>query len=179
MSTARQLRRARLAAILLLAPVTPAVAQTLAPGTRIRVKSPTVVAPVTGSYQGMRRDTLVVIEDSQSAQIWTFTPATIERLEVSVGMKPGNRGPITRWGLIGLGTGFAVGWFVAWIIEEAGDTDYNEAASAFVGAAVGAGAGVVYGYRKLEEHWAAVPLPGRVGVVPTRHGVRVGFSASF
>jgi len=179
MSTARPLRRACLATIFLLAPTTPAVAQTLTPGTRVRVKSPTVVAPVTGSFQGMRRDTVVVIEDSQAAQIWTFTPATIDQLEVSVGMKKGNRGPIIRWTLIGLGTGFAVGWLVAAIIEESGDTDYNEAASAGVGAAVGAAAGAAYGYRKLEEHWAAVPVPRRVGLVPTRRGVRLAYSVSF
>ena len=179
MSTARRLRRACLATIVLLAAVTPAVAQTLTPGTRVRVKSPTVVAPVTGSFQGMRRDTVVVIEDSQAAQIWTFAPATIDLLEVSVGMKKGNRGPIIKWTLIGLGTGFAVGWLVAAIIEESGDTDYNEAASAGVGAAVGAAAGAAYGYRKLEEHWAAVPIPRRVGLLPTRRGVRLAYSVSF
>ena len=179
MSTARPLCRPCLAMILLLAPVTPAVAQTLAPGTRVRVKSPTVVAPVTGILQAMHRDTVVVIEDSQAAQIWTFTPATMDQLEVSVGMKKGNRGPTVKWTLIGMGTGFAVGWLVAAIIEESGDTDYNEAASAGVGAAAGAAAGAVYGYRKLEEHWAAVSLPHRVGVIPTRRGVRLSYSISF
>lgn len=179
MSTARQLHRALFGALLLLVPVAPASSQNLAPGTRIRVKSPQVVAPVIGSFQGMRRDTLVVIEDGVSAQIWSFTPATIDRLEVSAGMKGGNRGPITRWALIGAGGGAVAGFLVAAILEGASSSKYNDVLSAGVGAAVGAGLGAAYGYRKLEEHWTPVPIPRRVGLAPTRTGVRLAYSASF
>ena len=179
MSTARPLRRALFAATLVLAPTTSAAAQTLTPGTRVRVKSPQVVAAVTGTFQGMRRDTLVVIEDAISAQIWSFTPATIDRLEVSDGMKGGNRGPITRWALIGAGGGAALGWLVAAALEGAGSAEYNPVLSAGLGAAVGAGLGAAYGYRKLEEHWLSVPIPRRVGVLPTRNGVRLSLSAAF
>jgi len=51
--------------------------------------------------------------------------------------------------------------------------------STLVGAAMGGGLGAFYGSRKLAEHWAPIPLPQRVGVVPTAHGVRFALSASF
>src|SRR4029079_11886111 len=96
---------ALIAALVLFVPCTAAFAQALTPGTRVRVKSPQVVAPVIGSYQGMRRDTVVVIEDGPGAQVWTFTSAAVDRLEVSAGMKGGNRGPTTHWALIGAAVG--------------------------------------------------------------------------
>jgi hypothetical protein len=51
--------------------------------------------------------------------------------------------------------------------------------STLLGAAMGGGLGAFYGSRKLEEHWAPIPLPQRVGVVPTAKGLRVALSASF
>ena len=177
MPTARRLQRALFAALLVV-PSTLA-AQALTPGTRVRVKSPQVVAPVIGSYQGMRRDTLIVIEDGTAAQVWSFTSASIERLEVSVGMKGGNRRPMTRWGLIGAGAGAATGLLASTILESTSESEYNHAVNMLIGAGVGAAAGVFYGRGKLEEHWAGVAVPRRVGFVPTRDGFRVGFSAAF
>ena len=179
MSTASPFRRAVFAAAFLFAPLTSATAQNLAPGTRVRVKSPSVVAPVTGSFQGMRRDTLVVIEDDATAQVWNFTTSTIERIEVSGGMQRGNRKQMAKWGLLGALTGAGAGWLLAATLEAGGDAEYNDAASAAVGAAIGAGLGVAYGYRLVEERWSSVPIPGRVGVLPMRGGVRVSYSASF
>jgi hypothetical protein len=179
MSTALRLLRASFGVLVLLVPATSVTAQSLAPGTRIRVKSPEVVTPVIGSFQGLRRDTLVVIEDGNSAQIWSFPTSTIERLEVSAGMKGGNRGPMTRWALIGAGGGAVAGWLVAAALEGSGDSEYNDLLSAGVGAVIGGGIGAAYGYRRLEEHWTGVSIPRRVGLAPTRNGVRVGFSASF
>jgi hypothetical protein len=170
---------AALAALLVAVPCTAAHAQNLAPGTRVRVKSSQVVAPIVGSYQGMRRDTVVVIEDGAGAQVWTFTSSAIDRLEVSTGMKGRNRGPTTRWALIGAGAGAAAGWLTAALLESASSSQYNDVLSAAVGAGLGAGLGAAYGYRKVDEHWATVPVPRRVGLVPTRTGVRLGFSASF
>jgi hypothetical protein len=170
---------AALAALLVAVPSTTARAQNLAPGTRVRVKSSQVVAPIVGSYQGMRRDTVVVIEDGAGAQVWAFTSSAVDRLEVSTGMKGGNRGPTTRWALIGAGAGAVAGWLTAAILESASSSQYNDALSAAVGAGLGAGLGAAYGYRKLDEHWATIPVPRRVGLVPTRTGVRLGFSASF
>jgi len=180
MHSTRWSLRAALAAFFFIAPTTVAHAQTLAPGTRVRVHSSQVVAPITGSYQGMRRDTVVVIEDGIGARVWTFTSPAVDRIETSIGMKPGNRAPTVKWALIGAGVGAAVGWGIALISEAAtSNQQYNDVLSAAIGAGVGAGFGAVYGYRVLEEHWTPVPLPGRVGFVPTRQGVRVGFSASF
>jgi hypothetical protein len=179
MSTASPFRRALCAAAFVFAPLASANAQNLAPGTRIRVKSPQVIAPVTGSFQGMRRDTLVVIEDDASAQVWTFTTATIDLLEVSDGLQPGHRGPMVRYGLYGAGGGALAGWIVAVALEGASSSEYNDWLSAGVGALFGAGVGVAYGYRKLAERWTVVPIPRRVGVLPTRGGVRLSYSASF
>lgn len=175
----RPFHHAILVALLALAPCVALRAQTLAPGTRVRVQSPQVVAPIIGSFQGMRRDTLVVIEDGQGAQVWTFTAATIDRLEVTAGMKGGNRGPITRWALIGAGGGAVLGWLTSAILEGSSSSEYNTALSAAVGAAVGAGIGAAYGARVLEEHWTRVPVPRRVSLTPSRNGVRLGFSATF
>lgn len=181
MRTARRSFSALLVALSLcvVAIPAPSAAQSLTPGTRVRVKSPQVVAAVTGNFQGMRRDTLVVIEDGSAGQAWSFTPAMIDKLEVSVGYKGGNKGPMTRWGLIGAGGGAVAGWLVAALLESSSDSKYNNVLSAGVGAAVGAGLGVAYGYRVQEENWAPVPIPRRVGLVPTRHGIRVGFAAAF
>jgi len=180
MQTSRWSLGATVVALLVLVPCTTLAAQqALAPGARVRVKSDQVVAPVIGTFQGMRRDTVVVIEDGISAQLWTFTSGTIDRLEVSAGMHKGNRGPTTRYALIGAGAGAVAGWLVAVLLESSTSSKYNDVLSAAIGAGVGAGAGAAYGYRKLEERWAAVPIPRRIGIAPTRGGVRLGLSTSF
>lgn len=179
MPIARPLFGALVAALLYLIPLTGVHAQALSPGTRIRVKSQHVVAPVIGSYQGMRRDTILVIEDGTAAQIWSFASGTIDRIEVSDGLKGGNKGPMTRWALYGAGGGAALGFLTAVILESSSTSEYNGVLSAAVGAGLGAIAGAAYGHRKLEEHWSPVPIPRRVGLVPTRGGLRVGVSSAF
>jgi hypothetical protein len=171
--------RALLAALFTLMPLGVAAAQSLTPGKRVRVKSNQVVAPIVGSYQGMRRDTVVVIEDGVGAKIWSFNTTAVDQIEVSVGMKGGNRDPMIRWALIGAAVGGSIGLITAATLENSTDSRYNEALSTLLGAAMGAGFGAFYGSRKLQEHWAAVPIPRRVGVVPSAHGLRIGLSASF
>ena len=170
---------ALLAPLFVLAPCAVAAAQSLTPGTRVRVKSSQVVAPVIGSYQGMRRDTVVVIEDGAGAQVWTFTSAAVDQIEVSAGMKGGNREPTTRWALIGAGIGAGLGWLTAIALENNSNSRYNTLLSSMLGAAAGGVVGGFYGYNKLQEHWTPVPIPRRVGIMPTRDGVRIGFSAAF
>jgi hypothetical protein len=179
MPIARPLFGALFAALVGFTPLSGVHAQGLTPGTRVRVKSQQVVAPVIGSYQGMRRDTVLIIEDGTAAQVWSFTSATIDLLEVSDGMKGGNKGPMTRWALIGAGGGAVLGFLTAAALEGASSSQYNDFLSAAVGAGVGGLAGAAYGYRKLEEHWSPVPVPRRVGLMPTRNGLRLGFSAAF
>jgi hypothetical protein len=171
--------RALLAALFALVPLRVAAAQSLAPGTRVRVKSSELVAPIVGSYQGMRRDTLVLIEDGQGAKVWTFNSSAVDRVEISAGMQGGNRGPMTRWALIGASIGGGVGLLTAVTLENSTDSRYNEVLSTLLGAAMGAGLGAFYGSRKLEEHWTAVPLPRRIGVAPSPNGLRIGLSATF
>jgi len=183
MQSTRRSFAALLAAVILAVPCTSAraqSAQTLQPGTRVRVQSSQVVTPIIGSYQGMRRDTLVVIEDGAGAQVWTFTSAAVDRLEISAGMKGRNRKPTARWALIGAGIGGAAGWLTAVILENASSNqEYNDVLSALIGAGAGAAFGAVYGSHKLEEHWTPVPMPPRVGILPTRNGIRFSLSASF
>jgi hypothetical protein len=167
------------ATVLILVAPSALAAQSVSPGARVRVKSPQVVAPIVGTYQALRGDTVVVIEDGTAAKIWSFRTASIERLEVSAGMKGHNRGPMTRWALIGAGAGAAAGWLTALALEGATNDQYSDFLSASVGAGLGAIAGAAYGSRIPEEHWNSVPIPRRVGFMPTRDGFRVGLSASF
>ena len=175
---------ALLAALVTLAPVRTAIAQspapqTLSPGTRIRVTSNQMVAPIVGSYQGMRRDTLLLIENGTGAKVWAFNTAAVTQVETSIGMKGGNRDPMIRWGLIGAGLGGGIGFIVSVSLESNSTQQYNQLLSTLLGAAMGGGVGAFYGSRKLAEHWAPVPLPQRIGVLPTAHGVRFALSASF
>ena len=179
MQITRRFHGALLAALLALVPVTVAGAQTLTPGSRVRVKSSQVVVPVVGSFQGMRRDTVIVIEDGVGAQVWTFATGAVDRIEISAGMKGGNRRPTTRWALIGGGIGLVAGALTAAALEKNSADQYNVPLSSLVGAVVGGGLGAAYGYRKLEEHWTQVPLPRRVGLSPAAHGLRLVFNTGF
>ena len=184
MPRTRRSYRSLLAALVMLAPLRitaaqAAAAQSLAPGTRVRVTSNQMVAPIVGSYQGMRRDTLVLIEDGAGAKVWAFNTTAVQQVEVSIGMKGGNRDPMIRWGLIGAGIGAGIGLIASVSLENQTGQRYNEAMSTILGAAMGGGLGAFYGSRKLTEHWAPVPLPQRVGVVPSAKGVRITLSASF
>ena len=176
--------RALIAALVTLAPlrITAAqstVPQTLSLGTRVRVTSNQMVAPIVGSYQGMRRDTLLLIEDGTGAKVWAFNTSAVSQVETSIGMKGGNRDPMIRWGLIGAGLGGGIAFITSVSLENNTGQQYNQLLSTLVGAAMGGGLGAFYGSRKLAEHWAPIPLPQRVGVVPTAHGVRFALSASF
>jgi hypothetical protein len=127
----------------------------------------------------MRRDTLVLIEDGTGAKVWAFNTTAVQQVEVSIGMKGGNRDPMVRWGLIGAAVGGGIAFITSVSLENQTSQNYNEMTSTLLGAAMGGGLGAFYGSRKLTEHWAAVPLPQRVGVVPTAKGLRVALSASF
>jgi len=179
MQITRRFHGALLGAFLALGPVSLAGAQALTPGSRVRVKSSQVVVPVIGSYQGMRRDTVVVIEDGVGGQVWTFASGAVDRIEISAGMKGGNRRPTARWALIGGGIGLVAGALTAAALEGNSSDQYNVPLSALVGAAVGGGIGAAYGYRRLEEHWTQVPLPRRVGLAPAAHGLRLALNVGF
>jgi len=184
MSRIRRSYRALLAALVTLAPfrITGAqstVPQTLSLGTRIRVTSNQMVAPIVGSYQGMRRDTLLLIEDGTGAKVWAFNTTAVSQVETSIGMKGGNRDPMIRWGLIGAGLGGGIAFITSVSLENNTGQQYNQLLSTVLGAAIGGGLGAFYGSRKLAEHWAPIPLPQRVGVVPTAKGLRLALSGSF
>ena len=138
MPSTRPYSRALFVALFTLAPLRVTTAQSLAPGTRVRVKSSQVVAWIVGSYQGMRRDTLVVIEEGEGAKVWTFNSSAVDRVEISAGMQGGNRGPMTRWALIGAGIGGGIGLITAVTLENSTNSRYNEALSTLLGAVMSA-----------------------------------------
>jgi len=180
----RRSHRALIAALVMLAPLHVTAAQSTAPqtlslGTRIRVTSNQMVAPIVGSYQGMRRDTLLLIEDGTGAKVWAFNTTAVSQVETSIGMKGGNREPMIRWGLIGAALGGGLAFITSVSLENNTGQQYNQMLSTLLGAAMGGGLGAFYGSRKLAEHWAPIPLPQRVGVVPSARGLRVALSASF
>ena len=142
--------RTLLAALVTLAPLHIAAAQSTVPqtlslGTRVRVTSNQMVAPIVGSYQGMRRDTLVLIENGTGAKVWAFNTAAVSQVEVSIGMKGGNRDPMIRWGLIGAGVGAGIGLITSVSLENNTGQRYNQMLSTLLGAAMGGGLGAFYG----------------------------------
>ncbi|NUQ13102.1 MAG: hypothetical protein HUU26_12380 [Gemmatimonadaceae bacterium] len=147
----------------------------LAPGTRVRVKTPTLVAPLVANFLEQRGDTLVFIEDGTGRGVWRFALDQVERLEVTAGEAGGNRGKMLRGGAIGAGAGLVAGYvFAAWASPSDTTREYDRVLTSAVGGAVGAGIGVLVGSRIKSERWAAVPLPRQFAIVPDgRGGVRI------
>jgi hypothetical protein len=132
------------------------------PGSRVRVKTPTLVAPLIANFLEQRADTLVFIEDGTGRGVWSFALSQIERLERTAGDAGRNRTPSVQGAAIGAGIGFALGVIFASVASPSDDTkEYSKALTGGVGAAVGAGVGLYFGSRVKSERWVNVPLPGR------------------
>jgi len=145
-----------------------AVAQTrspsvgVVPGSRVRVKTPSLVAPLIANFLEQRGDTLVFIEDGRGRGVWSFDIDQIERLEMTAGQAGKNKAPITKGALIGGGIGLAAGILFASVATPSDESrEYSPALSGALGAGVGAGIGALVGSRVKSEHWVNVPLPGR------------------
>jgi hypothetical protein len=148
----------------------------LAPGSRVRVKTPTLVAPLVANFLEQRSDTLVFIEDGLGRGVWSFSVTQIERLETTGGQGLDKR-PIGKGAVIGGGIGLAAGMvFAAAATPSDPDKEYSRALTGALGFGVGAGLGALVGTRNNSQRWVNVPLPRRLSVGPHSRG---GYAISF
>lgn len=149
------------------------------PGTRVRVRSSSMVAPLVANFLRVSADTAVFIEDAAGRGIWSIQVGDITRLERSEGEKRNNGGDITRYGLLGAGAGAVGGILFASTFKPSDDKKkYDRLTTALVGAGAGTLVGAIIGSRRVREHWVEVPIR-RVSVIPTRRGVTLGAGIDF
>lgn len=150
----------------------------LVAGSRVRVKTASLVAPLVANFLEQRGDTLVFIDDGRGRGIWTFGLSQIERLETSGGDVGLNKRPITRGAVIGGGVGILAGLgFAAAFTPSDTTREYSQVLTAALGAGVGAGIGALIGSRAKSERWVNVPLPRQLSVGPNgRGGYTIAFS---
>ncbi len=152
-----------------------AVAQTrpstvpVPPGSRVRVKTPNLVAPLVANFLEQRGDTLVFIEDGLGRGLWSFAIGQIEKLEMTAGEASVNKAPIAKSAAIGAGVGLVLGVLFASVADPSDDSKkYSAFLTGALGAGVGAGVGAIVGSRVKSERWVTVPLP-----LPRQFSVRL------
>lgn len=151
----------------------------VAPGTRVRVRAPNLVAPLIANFLHLSADTAVFIEDAAGRGIWSIQINEITRLERSDGEKRANAPYMIRGGLIGGGVGAAAGLIFAATFKPSDDSKkYDRLTTGLVGAGVGAVIGTLLGARVVKESWVDVPVR-RVSVSPTRRGASLGLGFDF
>jgi hypothetical protein len=132
----------------------------LAPGSRVRVKTPTLVAPLVANFLEQRGDTLVFIEDGRGRGVWSFDLAQIDRLETTRGQVGRNTRAMQKGALIGGVIGLATGIiFAATFDPSNGNRQYSRVQTGIVAGLAGAGFGFFIGSLQTAEAWVAVPLP--------------------
>ncbi len=145
-------------------------------GSRVRVKTPQLVAPLVANFLEQRGDTLVFIEEGRGRGVWTFSLAQIERLETTAGETGYDKRPIGRGALIGGGVGLGAGiLFAAAFSPSDSSKEYSRILTGALGMGIGAGIGAYIGSRVKTERWVNVPLPRQLSFLPNRRG---GFSIS-
>lgn len=169
--------KALIVSIALAAVSTPSRAQqpagqvSIAPGSRVRVTAPTLVAPLVANFLEQRVDTLVFIEDGTGRGVWRLPLSQIERLEITAGEGGGNRRQILRGAAIGGGAGLVGGFlFSAWASPSDTTREYDRVLTSAVGAAIGSGIGALIGSRAKSERWSNIPLPRQFALLPGRRG---------
>ena len=157
-----------------------AVAQTrsstvpVPPGSRVRVKTPNLVAPLIANFLEQRGDTLVFIEDGRGRGVWSFSLGQIERLEMTAGEGGRNKEPIAKGALYGAGAGLLLGIVFASVAEPSDETrKYSPALTGALGAGIGAGIGAYFGSRVKTEHWVEVPLNRRLSLRSNGRGLAI------
>lgn len=132
----------------------------VAPGTRVRVKTPTLVAPLVANFLEQRGDTLVFIEDGRGRGVWSFDLAQIDRLETTRGEVGRNKKAMQKYALIGGAIGLATGIIFASTFDPSnGNRKYSRVQTGIVAGLAGAGFGFFIGSLKTAEAWTVVPLP--------------------
>ena len=171
--------------LLLTATALPAQGTELRPGVRVRFDAPGVVAPgFVGTIISSTPDSLVVAT-REGTQVRVPTRA-LTRLEVSRGESRSlGAGKGALWGVGILGGGGVIVAMTArkHVVEDFGQSRHDErldgdeqlaVAAAFAGA--GAFYGAIIGAIVGAERWEHFDTSTRVGLVPTRHGVRLALS---
>ena len=92
------------------------------PGSRVRVMTPTMVAPLVANFLEQRGDTLVFIEDGRGRGLWSFAISQIQRLETTAGEAGRNTRPIAKGAAIGASIGLVVGVLFAAVAEPSDST---------------------------------------------------------
>jgi hypothetical protein len=148
----------------------------IAAGSRVRVKTPQLVAPLIANFLEQRGDTLVFIEEDRGRGVWSFALSQIERLETTAGETAYDKRPIARGAMIGGGIGLAAGiGFAAGFSPSDSSKEYSKLLTGALGLTIGAGIGAYVGSRVKAERWVNVPLPRQLSLFPNRRG---GFSLS-
>ena len=148
----------------------------IAPGSRVRVMTPTLVTPLVANFLEQRGDSLVFIEDGRGRGVWSFAISQIQRLEITAGEAGMNKRPVAKGAAIGAGVGLALGVLFAAAFEPSDSTkEYSQLLTGGAGALAGAGVGAYFGSRVKSEKWVNVPL-GRqfsFGVSGRRFGITI------
>lgn len=148
----------------------------IVPGSRVRVMTPTLVAPLVANFLEQRGDSLVFIEDGRGRGLWSFAISQIQRLEITAGEAGRNKKPIAKGAAIGAGVGLAIGVLFAAVAEPSDSTrEYSMILTGAAGAVAGGGIGAYFGSRVKTERWVNVPL-GRqfsFGVTGRRFGISI------
>jgi len=171
----------RVAAALLLTPLASAGAQLaeLQPGTRVRVRAPSVVA---GRLEGVvvQRVADTVVVTRPNAGPVSLPIAAITRAEVSRGRSRG--AGALRGALWGGGVGLALGALAAAAPNECNANCEDEATDVglvvgtpVLGAAVGAAVGTAVG----AERWVPLRVPVRATFAPRRGSLEIELSVTF
>jgi hypothetical protein len=144
------------------------------PGSRVRVKTPNLVAPLVANFLEQRGDTLVFIEDGRGRGLWSFSIGQIERLEMTAGQSGRNKVPIAKGAAIGAGVGLVLGILFASVAEPSDNTrEYSPVLTGALGAGVGAGVGAYFGSRVKSERWVNVPLARRLSMRTDGRGLAI------
>ena len=176
-------KRICLSAVLLVLPLTTAVAQQqpppLEPGTRVRITAPDLgIEKQQATFQALRGDTLAVTADSAMA----LSLSSVTRLDVYQGRKSWGW---WKGGLIGFFGGAGLGALVGASVdcqESALDSpeELCTGAGAVVGAGVGLLVGAVAGALIKTDRWEEVPMDQlRLSLVPHDGGLVLGISLAF
>jgi hypothetical protein len=154
----------------------------LVAGARVRVLGTDMVAPVVGSFQALRNDTLFFLEDGTGAQRWTVPVRDLKSVEVSKGMGRHDPGKMRKWGVIGAAAGGALGFVASKVLDANSGpaAKYNAGLGTVVGLAIGAGAGVFYGASVSVEKWGSLAVPKRnAGVSRSPGSTYLGVNLKF
>jgi hypothetical protein len=150
----------------------------IAPGTRVRVASPKLVAPLVANFLRMRGDTAVFMEDGSGQGVWSIQLADITRLEQSSGERRGERRNVMKGAAIGGGAGFLLGFgFAATFSPSDSSKKFSRGFTGLAGAAIGGAIGAYFGYRRGVGTGRMSPSRGVSG--PFHRGASLSFTFEF